>query len=303
MSADNIGTPSTTPDTPTAEGPREIFVGGPQVDLSDSTKDDVTDVVPKDVPTTKTETKSTDSNNGSADGEDGQDNRDSKGRFKGGVQDRIDELTRSRREAEREAAYWRARASGPDQAQSPAQPAAKSQPPDPSTFKTQEDYIEAMTDYKVEQKLAAKAAEADQTKAVETRAQSWQEKLTSARSETPDFDAVLNNAEVPIATHVADLLLESDAGAKIAYKLAQDPTILNKLNSMTPAKVAIELGKMEASFEKAAPTPTPVEARTSKAPPPTKPLGQGRATAPSLGDMSMEDYVRTRKSQGANWAR
>ena len=36
--------------------------------------------------------------------------RDEKGQFKSPVQDRIDELTRARREAEREAAYWRQRA-------------------------------------------------------------------------------------------------------------------------------------------------------------------------------------------------
>ena len=312
MSAEETGASSATPATPVAEGPREIFIGGEQTNLSAAPKDNVTDVTPKSESTTKTETKSTDSNTDPVTDDDEQPQRDNKGRFKGGVQDRIDELTRSRREAEREAAYWRARATGEDPAQPPAQAAAKSQPPDPSTFKTQEEYIDALTDYKLEQKLAAKAAESEQTKAITQRAQTWQEKLAAARTEIPDFDAVMNNADMQVANHVAELLFESDAGAKIAHHLAQNPELLNKMNDMTPAKVAIQLGKLEASFEKTAPAPgsgkestasNVVEVRTTKAPPPAKHLGQGRSTTPSLEDMSVEDYVKTRKAQGASWAR
>src|SRR3954469_9183752 len=45
--------------------------------------------------------------------------RDEKGKFKSPTQARIDELTRARREAEREAEYWKQRAT-PAQSQEPA---------------------------------------------------------------------------------------------------------------------------------------------------------------------------------------
>lgn len=311
MSAVNtsvVDTPSPTP-APAPEGPREVFVGGPQVSLSGD-PDDVTDVVPKDKPSTEPKPTPTDSNTESAEGEDGQSQRDAKGRFKGGVQDRIDELTRSRREAEREAAYWRARATGEDTAQTPAQTAAKPKPPEPSAFKTQEEYIDALTDYKVDEKLSKKDQETAHAKSIETRATSWQEKLTAARAEIPDFDTVMNSADIQVANHVAELLFESDAGAKIAHHLATNPELLDKLNGMPPAKVAIQLGKLESSFEKAAPNPAGStesvprsESRTTKAPPPPRHLGQGRSTTPTLEDMGMDDYVKTRKAQGASWAR
>ena len=58
--------------------------------------------------------------------------RDDKGRFKG-VQPRIDELTRARREAEREAAYWRAIANKDD-----ASSATKAAPEKPTPDKFDE---------------------------------------------------------------------------------------------------------------------------------------------------------------------
>lgn len=287
---------SSTPAEP--QGPVEIIVGPAQTNLSEAPKADVTDVEPKETkaPAAPAVDDVTD--------EDSQ--HEDKGRARG-VQTRIDELTRSRREAEREAAYWKARVQG-DPAQNPAQTPAASKAPEPSQFKTQEEYIDAVTDYKVEQKLAKKDAEQTHVKQVTERAQSWQEKLVSARLETPDFDQVMNNADIAVATHVADLLLEADAGASIAYHLAQNPDKLNKINAMSPAKAAIELGKLEATLSKPASNdPAPEvkapEAKTSKAPPPAKTLGQGRSTTPALADLPMDDYVKQRKAQGASWAR
>lgn len=295
MSAVETSSPSPAPEA-APQGPVEITVGPAQTNLSEAPKDDVTDVVPKEV------AKTTDLADDSGDADESP--RDEKGRFRG-VQNRIDELTRSRREAEREAAYWKERAGGNVPTQNPAQVPAGPKAPDPSSFKTQEEYIEAVTDYKVEQKLAKKEAEQTQVKQVTERAQSWQEKLTAARADTADFDQVMNNADIAVANHVADLLLESDAGAKIAYHLAQNPDALDKINGMTPARAAIELGKLEATITKpasASSEPKP-DVKTSKAPPPARPIGQGRSTTPSLADLPMEDYVKTRRSQGASWAR
>jgi hypothetical protein len=298
MSAVDNTPSSPTPDA-APQGPVEVVVGPAQTNLSEQPKDDVTDVVPKDV--AKTPDPVADP---ASDDDDDDAPRDEKGRYRG-VQHRIDELTRSRREAEREAEYWKARAGGTSQAQNPAQPSAGSQPPDPTAFKTQEEYIEALTDYKVEEKLAKKDAEHTHVKQVTDRAQLWQGKLEAARADTPDFDQVMNNADIAVANHVADLLLESDAGAKIAYHLAQNPDKLDKINGMTPAKVAIELGKLEASLSKPDVVSAEVkpDVKTSKAPPPARAIGQGRSTTPTLGEMPMEDYVKARKAQGASWAR
>lgn len=237
------------------------------------------------------------------------DNRDEKGRFKPGVQDRIDELTRARRAAERDAEYWKTRA----QSVAPAKAADAPQQPQKADFESEDAYIEALADFKVEQKLSAKLAERDQqqqaAKANESRATSWQSKLEAARSEIQGFDEAMNSADTPVAAHVAELIMESDHGAKIAHYFATNPDELGKINDMPPAKAAMALGRLETKFEAKTDAPAPSSSKpatdiVSKAPPPAaRNVGSGRSTETSLGDLPMDDYIARRKAQGAGWAR
>lgn len=303
MSANDQGQGSTTETT--VSGPTEIVLSAaPSLnEVIKAPVADITDVETK--PEVKTEADPKSDENSDTD----PNARDDKGRFKGkGLQDRIDELTRSRREAEREAAYWKSRAAGTVSAQSPALPAAPIKPPVASDFETEAEFIEALTDYKVEEKLSKRENQAKAVQAVTERATSWQSRLEAARTAIPDFNTVMDSAEMPVANHVADLLLEHDSGAELAYHFAQNPDILSRVNSMTSVKAAFEIAKIATSIEKSASPDTttkevPVEKPTSKAPAPPKPVGQGRSATPKVEDMSMEEYKSFRKREGATWAR
>lgn len=224
--------------------------------------------------------------------------RDEKGRFKG-VQPRIDELTRARREAEREAAYWRQVAQG---TQSPAQ--AAPQRPVPENFEKYDDYIDALTDWKAEQAVA-KRMEADSTRKVaETRAQTFAERQVQARTAMPDYDEVVGGSETPIAQHVGEAILESDLGPQLAYHFAKNPDALLRLNGMNPVQAAREIGKLEATLSAKPAAPAAPVKKTSNTPAPAGTLGtQGRATTPALQNLSMDEYMKQRKAQGARWAR
>jgi hypothetical protein len=224
--------------------------------------------------------------------------RDEKGRFKG-VQPRIDELTRARREAEREAAYWRQVAQG---AQSPAQ--AAPQRPAPENFKKYDDYIDALTDWKAEQAVA-KRMEADSTRKVaETRAQTFAERQVQARTAMPDYDEVVGGSDTPIANHVGEAILESDLGPQLAYHFAKNPDVLMRLNSMSPTAAAREIGRLEATLPSKPATPAAPTKKVSNTPAPAGTLGtQGRATTPALQNLGMDEYMKQRKAQGARWAR
>lgn len=273
---------------PEPTGPVEIFVGKPsEPDTFDA---DAGKPVEKAAPVAES---------GNEEQGDPDNQRDEKGRFKGGVQNRIDELTRARREAEREAEYWKTRAGAP--ANPPAQNAAPPQKPVASQFQSTEDYVEALADWKVDQKLNQRESQQKQQETATAKVTSWQGKLESARTEIPDFDTVVNGADVPVAAHVADLLFEHDAGAKLMYHFAQNPSALEKLNGMSPTKAAFEIAKIATKFD--APPPLKPDRTVSKAPPPARPVGSGRSTTPSLEEMNMDDFVKTRKSQGASWAR
>lgn len=228
-----------------------------------------------------------------------QNERDEKGRFKG-VQPRIDELTRARREAEREAAYWRGVAQqGQAQTSAPAAPIK----PTPDKYNDYGEYVEALTDWKAEQAVAKRMEQDSTRKVTETRTQTFAERQVAARAVIPDYDAVVGSSETPIANHVGEAIMESDRGPELAYHFAKNPEVLQNLNGMSPTQAAREIGKLEATL----PTKTAPAAPSKKlsaTPAPASTTGsQGRATTPALANASMDEYMAQRKSQGARWAR
>jgi hypothetical protein len=244
--------------------------------------------------------------------------RDDKGRFRNPVQPRIDELTRKVRENEREAAFWRARA---EAAEKPAAPAPEK--PTADKFDDYGAYVEALAEWKADEKVAKALEARDKASAekreTETRQTTWQQRQAEALKTIPDLSAVLEASDVQIAAHVSAELLDSEFGPHIAYKLAKDSALAEKLNGMTPNQAAREIGRLEASFAKApvaetpadpevaadpAPAPAPVVKKVTAAPPPVKPIGQGRSSTVDLAKINnMDDYVAARTAQGASWAR
>ena len=234
-----------------------------------------------------------------------QQQRDEKGRFRG-VQARIDELTRARHEAEREAAFWRGRAGGQDgQAQPSATPAAPAKPT-PDQFQDYGEYIEALTDWKTEQKvnqsLSAREAEREAAQRQQQAAKTWDERQAATRATLPDYDQVVGGADVQVVKHVAEALLDSDQGPALAYHLAKHPEIVQRLNGLSPTAAAREIGRLEAGLS-AQTAAAPAPAKLSNTPPPAGHLKTVAATTQrDPSKMSMDEYKAMRSKQGARWA-
>lgn len=230
--------------------------------------------------------------------------RDESGRFqkKEGVQPRIDELTRARREAEREAAYWKQVAQS-GQGQQSAE--AANQEPSPDEFDDYGKYVKALVEWNTKQTLAQQQSDNSTRKAAEVRVQTFNERLSDARSRISDFDAVVGSSDVPLSPHVGEILQESEKGADLAYHFAKNPEILQRLNGMSERSAAMEIGRIEASMvEKAPAQVAPPTKKLSNAPTPAGTSSTaGRSTAPNLASASMDEYIAARKSQGARWAR
>jgi hypothetical protein len=242
--------------------------------------------------------------------------RDTNGRFRNPVQPRIDELTRKVRENEREALYWKTRA---EAAAAPPKEAPKK--PTPADFDDYGAYVEALTDFKADEKvntaLDAREKAAAEKQEAKTRVTTWNERVTEARKTLPDYDAVMAASDVPVADHVLDELRDSELGPQLAYHLDKNPDVAEKLNNMNPRQAAREIGRLEAKLLSTVsaspdpevdapqkdPEPVAPTIKTTKAPPPVKPVGQGRSTSVDLAKASMDDYVKTRAAQGASWAR
>ena len=93
---------------------------------------------------------------------------DTKPQIKGGAEERIGTLTRKWRESQQEAAYWKGIAEGKKAGtETPGEkPAEVVQPATPkprqSDFENYDDYVDALTDWKTDQKIAAFQREAAQ---------------------------------------------------------------------------------------------------------------------------------------------
>ena len=180
-----------------------------------------------------------------------------------GVQSRIDELTRARYEAEREAKFWREQA-----AKSPP-PSTDAPKPTKADYPDDEAYFEALADFKAEQKVQqfsqqTQAERAQEAQARQTASQFnlYQERVQQA--DLPDYAEVVGQSDVPAAPHVLESILDSDVGPQLAYHLAKHPDVAERLNAMTPVQAAREIGRLEAAVTGPAATqPTPPAKRTT----------------------------------------
>lgn len=206
------------------------------------------------------------------------------------LQKRFDQLTSKIKDLEAQLATK----SEPKQAEPMVKPASEAKPK-LEDFETLEDFQEALTDWKLDQreKLAEqKRAESEAEKTQAERASNFKSRIEAAQAKYDDFDEVVLENPVQPSAAMVEAMLEEDLGAEIAYHLGQNPTEIKRIAALSPAKQAVEIGKLAAKLEPkeaAKTTPKP------KAPPPPRPLG-GKA-APSLKpveEMSYQEYRAAR---------
>ena len=211
-----------------------------------------------------------------------------------GVGKRINELTREKYEAKREAEYWR------QQAEQMRQPQAEkpSGKPTPDQFQTFEDYQEALVNHALSERLA-KEREAKEAFEAEQRTraakQTWSKQEETARESFIDYDEtvypLLDIEEVGNNPFLGSAIADSPIGAKILYHLGKNPDEAVRIARLSPAATAREIGKLEARLEEQAKP-------KSSAPPPPKPVGGAAKAINGLrDDMPVDDWVKLRTQE------
>jgi dTMP kinase len=250
------------------------------------------------------------------------------------VQDRIDELTREKKEldefaaGEYEARLQAQRRIAELESQIKAlekdeQPKVERKPrPDRSKYQDAEKYENDLLEWNREQAIADFRAQEEERRRKEEEGRMVAEanarrdaSLDAARQAFTDFDEVLQGAirsvemkraEAP-SKAVEGLLWESEYHAQILYHFAKNPEEVKRINAMRPAQAALAIGRLETQFAKAqpsgdakpapgaqAPTTTPV---TSKAPAPMPSLtgaSEGTIVTDLAQPMPYKDYKRRR---------
>ena len=176
------------------------------------------------------------------------DNHDDKKKGNG-FEKRIKKLNKKISAAEEEANYWRSEAM-----KAKTQPNAQTQnvsqytstdasaKPILSQYNNVEEYTEALTEWKVEQKLKQKEQQQYQTKNLDT----YNQRVNAFKEKTPDYEKVVaRTSDWATAPEISQAIVESDIGPEIVYFLAQNKAELDRVNSLSSHKRFIEMGKIE----------------------------------------------------------
>jgi len=248
-----------------------------QVELAENTEGNVQESV-------------TEANDGSSDpssvsGEEGE----TQGKPKKGFEKRISKVVSERDRARQELEYWKEQALKGAQTQPTAQQQQVGQytgKPTREMFEHDDQYFEALSDYKVEQRLQEREVLQEQRKLVDnynTRAQEF-------AKERPDFFDIINDAaDLIISPETAFIIQKSEVGPRLALHLAENPDVADKLNRLDATSRVYELGKIEARLTTQPKAKAEVK-RVSSAPAPLTPV---KGAAPQAGKDLYDPTVST----------
>lgn len=226
-------------------------------------------------------------------------------------QRRIDEVTKQRREAERRAqkleemlgeVIGQIKAGTPPVEPPTEPPLSEFVPTRPrptrEQFEFDEDrYIDAVADWKYEQREAKANHERRQAQQQQTQVQ-IQKAVEERRVKTlqegaqkyPDFDEVVRSLPAAIMNpEMALCVLQTKTPADIAYHLGKNPDEAERISRLAPIEKAIALGELQAAI-------LANQKKTTSAPPPPNPIGGREPSSKSESQMSMDEWLKARRA-------
>lgn len=125
------------------------------------------------------------------------------------------------------------------------------------------------------------------------------ERVEKFKSETPDFDEFAARNDVEVSMPMAAAILHSEHGPQLQYYLGKNPTEAKRIFNLSPPLQLLELGRIEASFDKpAAPAAPAVQAK----PKPINPITPASDTPRFDGETaSMDEYAKQVRAR-EGWA-
>ena len=230
-------------------------------------------------------------------------------KHRGGFQKRIERLTREKAEAQErvEALEAELAAKKPGTNGKPEiTPPATDKEPEESDFATYKEFVKAQAQWEIRQALKREAEEAAR-QAEEERSKevfdAYHERIEAAKEKYEDWDEVSANAGKLILPPSAQVcIMEAENGPDVLYWLAKNPEQAAKLEEMSPAQAAIEIGRISARLEPPAetkPAEKVAEKPKSKVPEPIKPLGGAAHVERDLKDLSVDEFMERRNKEEA----
>lgn len=230
---------------------------------------------------------------------------------KGGFQKKIDKLTARNTAAQQEVEYWKSMAlkeKNAGESKEDLNVEKKSEvngKPSADDFETHSEYVEAITDWKVDQKDKVKQQEAEKSKLLgeqEKIYQSHSQRVKAFAEKNEDFQDVIESVDDVMASPaVEDIIVSSENGPELMYELAKNRDEYERICKLSPIAAAREIGKIEArlapnSSEEKKPEPK----KLTNAPKPIGIVGGSKGVVRKSiddPDISQADYERLRAEQ------
>jgi hypothetical protein len=159
-------------------------------------------------------------------------------------------------------------------------------------FNTAEEYMEALTDYKLETRLTQR----EQQVKVKTLLDQYVERADAYAKENPEFDDAEHYLTGKLPIHVQRAIAKNVVGPQIAFELYKNPELLKKINNLDVEDGLEELFHVAQKIKTA-----PVKSKSviSNAPPPPRGIKpQGTNNKKSVLDMSTDEYRAHMRSLG-----
>jgi len=219
---------------------------------------------------------------------------------KRGYQKRINQLTKEKHEALRAAEEARKKA-----AELEAQLSGGNSEPDQVDFETFEEYQQAYTKWLREDlKRELQSENGSPTEQLSPEeialADSFNNTLIDAEGKFDDFQEVVENMPA-LSTEMLETALDSENAAEILYYLGNNPELANQLYELKGARLAREIGRIEAKIESGqvsvSQTSAPKKKQVTKAPAPISPTKEGATSEVDEDTMSTEEWIARRNRQ------
>ena len=256
---------------------------------------------------------------GESDESEDEDNEDSaeqaKPKRENGFKKRIKRFQKRISEKEQEIEYWKRQALGKTDSSSEQaedtneQSVAKEANGRPAvdSFDTYEEYIDALTDWKVDQKHKETTEKQKLDRAKQTYAEqlnTFQERVADYAAENDEFeDAIYNVDDVTMSPGLQESLLVSDFAPEVMFEIAKDRESYIALNKKNPIAIAREIGKIEARIALSKESDKTEESSSKKvrkaAPKPISPIGASKTQVSNKKpeDMSYQEYKKWREQK------
>lgn len=189
----------------------------------------------------------------------------------------------------------------------PVQPAVKPGKPVPENFKTTEDYIEAVAEWKageiVDQKLS-KAQKDHQERSArveqEQAATTFKQREAVVREKYEDFEEVAYDPSLPITEAMAQTIQASELGGEMIYHLGKNRKEAARIAALPPFLQAKELGRLEGKL-----AAEPPAKQTSSAPEPISPVAKPNGSQPvfdttdprSIKQMTTSEWIAAERER------